>query len=121
MGRIEKVNQQIKKEISIILQRDMADPRFEFVSITQVDVSRDLRSARVLFSVLGDSRRAQAVQQGLDGARGMIRKLIGQRINIRYTPELSFFYDNSISYSDRIEKTLQEIHDEKNHRDNKEE
>jgi ribosome-binding factor A len=123
MGRIEKVNQQLKREISIIIQQDLGDPRIEFVTITSVDVSRDLRNAKVLFSVLGEPSKAEVAQKGLEGARGMIRKLIGQRIKMRFTPDLSFVYDHSIELSARIEETLKGIHDEleKNHPDRKKE
>jgi ribosome-binding factor A len=112
MVRIEKVNQQIKREIGRILQQEMGDPRLQFVTITKVDVSRDLRNAKILFSVLGAAAQRHAAQQGLEGARGMIRKLLGENINIRFTPELFFVYDNSIELNARIEETLKEIRDE---------
>ena len=112
MARIEKVNQQIKREIGRILQQELGDPRLQFVTITKVDVSRDLRSAKIFFSVLGAAAQRHAAQHGLEGARGMIRKLLGQNINIRFTPELFFVYDSSIEFNARIEETLKEIHDE---------
>jgi ribosome-binding factor A len=112
MGRIEKVNQQVKREIGEILQRELGDPRLQFVTITDVDVSRDLHNAKIQFSVLGERHQVQAARKGLEGAKGMIRKLLGERMNMRYTPELSFIYDPSIEISARIEKTLKEIRDE---------
>lgn len=109
MGRIEKVNQQLRREISQIIQQELSDPRLEFVSITQVDTSRDLHYARVQFSVIGEDLKAQDAQRALDSARGMIRKLIGQRLTLRYIPELDFELDMSIVTSARIEETLKEI------------
>lgn len=112
MVRVERVNQQVKREIGVIIQQDLGDPRLQFVTITKVDVSRDLRSAKVHYSVLGDADQADAAQKGLERAKGMVRRLLGQRVNMRYTPELFFSYDESIQISARIEKTLKEIHDE---------
>lgn len=113
MERIKKVSQQVKREIGRILQRELGDPRLQFVTITEVDVSRDLRSAKILFSVLGENDQRHAAQQGLEGARGMIRKLLGQNMKMRFTPELFFVYDQSVEMSARIEETLKEIHDER--------
>ena len=120
MGRIDRVNQQVKREIGRIIQQELGDPRVQFVTITDVDVSRDLRNAKIHFSVLGEQAQVQAAQKGLDGARGMIRKLLGQNMSIRHTPELFFIYDQSIEASIRIEETLKEIRDghENNHSDN---
>jgi len=112
LGRIEKINQQVKREIGMILQQEMGDPRLQFVTITSVEVSKDLRSARIGFSVLGDPSQVQAAQNALDRARGIIRKLLGQRMDIRHIPELFFTYDESIRLGVRIEETLKEIHDE---------
>ncbi len=123
MGRIEKVNQQVKREIGRIIQRELSDPRLQFVTVTEVDVSRDLHNARVHFSVLGESSAVQAALEGLEGAKGMIRCELGKSMNMRYTPELFFIYDQSIEMSVRIEETLKEIHDEheKHHPDHQEE
>jgi len=112
MGRIDRVNQQVKREIGRIIQQELSDPRLEFVTITEVDVSRDLRNARIRFSVLGEDNQVQAAEQGLEGARGTIRKLLGQSMSLRNTPELFFIFDESVKMSVRIEETLKEIHDE---------
>ena len=96
----------------MIIQRELGDPRLQFVTITGVDVSKDLRHAKISFSVLGDSVQRRAAQNALDRARGMIRRLLGQRLEIRHIPELFFTYDASIEISTRIEKTLKEIQDE---------
>ncbi len=112
MERIDRVNRQVKRELGRIIQQELSDPRLQFVTITEVDVSRDLRNARIRFSVLGEKDRVQAAQKGLEGARGMIRKLLGQSMSIRHTPELFFIYDQSVEMSVRIEETLKEINDE---------
>ncbi len=111
MVRMEKVNQQIKKEIGIMIQYgEIKDPRLTFVTITYVDCSKDLRYARVGFSVLSTNRKEiQKVQEGLSSARGFVRKLIGERVRLRYTPEIVFIHDNSLEYSSKIDQTLEEI------------
>ncbi len=112
MGRIEKVNQSIKREIGNIVLMEMKDPRLEFVTITHVEVSKDLQHSKVYFSVLGTNVQVKKAQEALDNARGFIRKLIGERIRMRYTPEFQFIFDKSIEYGARIETTLEEINNE---------
>ena len=113
-GRIDKVNEFIKREISNIVLFELQDPRLKIVTITGVEMSRDLRYAKTSFSVLGTKKQIAEATEGLSSARGMIRKLIGQRINMRNTPEIQFVYDRSLEYSSRIEETLQEIQEIKN-------
>jgi ribosome-binding factor A len=112
MGRLEKVNEQIKREISFIMQEELSDPRLSFVSITHVDVSKDLRTAKVFFSVLGSGAQVKSAQLGLDKARSLIRRELGRRIKMRFTPELTFKYDDSLQFGVQLEETIKEIHDE---------
>lgn len=101
----------MKREISLMLHQDFRDARFTFVTVTRVVVSPDLHQARVSFTVLGDEEKVQRTWEDLNRVRGFIRKLVGERVRLRYTPEIEFFYDKSVEYSDRIEKTIQEIHE----------
>lgn len=110
MDRIDRVNEQIKREIGVIIQQELADPRLRFVTITNVDVSRDLRTAKVYFSALGENSAAQAAKKALESAAGTIRRYVGGRIKMRYTPEFHFIYDRSVEFSARVEQTLTEIH-----------
>ena len=112
MARIDKINQQVKREVGRIIQEELSDPRLQFVTITEADVSKDLRNARISFSVLGDMSQIHAAQQALDRAKGMVRRLLGQRVELRYLPDLFFVYDQSIEMSARIEETLKEIKNE---------
>ena len=107
--RMDRVNEQLKREISQILQQEMGDPRFTFVSITKTDVSKDLRLAKVYFRVLGDEKQAVAVQRGLEGAGRKIRRFVAQRLTMRYTPDLTFIYDHMLDDQSRIEKMLEDI------------
>ena len=110
MDRMDRINQQLKRAIGNIIHHELEDPRLGFVTVTHVRVSRDLQNAAVYFTVLGDAERRTAAQKGLQSATGMIRKLIGQRVKMRYTPQVTFVYDKSIEWSARIEETLLEIH-----------
>ncbi len=112
MGRMERINQQLKREIGQIILQELSDPRLQFVSVTAVKTSNDLRSARVSYSVLGDPASVDQVQQGLSRASGMIRRLLSSKLNLRNTPELTFSYDKSIEESARIEETLKELNGE---------
>lgn len=112
MSRVEKVNKALRHEISNIIQNELKDPRLGFITITQVEISQDLRYAKVSFSVLGDKSEIDKVEKGLSSAAGFIRKLIGERIRMRYTPELSFRLDNSAEYSVRIYEQLERIKNE---------
>ena len=97
MSRIERVNESVKREMSIIVQRELSDPRLAFVCISRVDVSRDLRHAKIFFSVLGDETKAEYAQEGFDAAKGFIKRILSQRIELKFMPDLTFIYDKSFS------------------------
>jgi ribosome-binding factor A len=111
MPRMEKVNELIKREIGhLILAGQISDPRVNFVTILSVEVSRDLQHAHVRFSTLSDKPAdIQNAIEGLNSSRGYIRKLIGGRIELRYTPELKFVYDKGVEYRAQIDDKLLEI------------
>jgi ribosome-binding factor A len=103
------VEQFIKEELSQILQREVRDPRIGFVSVTDVEVSLDLRHARVFVSVLGDAEAKAATMDGLRSAVGYIRRALGSRLQMRYTPEITFRLDESIERGARVNKLLGEV------------
>jgi ribosome-binding factor A len=108
--RAEQVGAQVREEIMQIVRRDLKDPRIGFVSITQVRMSPDLRSARVRISVLGDESEQKNTLAGLRSATGLIRHQLGRRLeNLKVAPELRFELDPSIEYSVHISKRLREI------------
>lgn len=111
--RSERVEGQLKKEISRILQEDLKDPRIGFVTITRIDLTGDLRYARIYFSILGDDDVKEESLKGIKSAIGFIRKLIAERMKLRYVPELYFKLDNSIEYSINLEKTFERIKNER--------
>ena len=111
MPRIEKVNEAIRRELgNMILLGHISDPRVRHVTIMSVEVSKDLQYARVKFSTLSeDPGDIAAAAAGLDSCRGLIRKLIAERVPMRYTPQYTFIYDKSMHYADQVEKALEEI------------
>ena len=110
--RPEKVEQFIKEELSQILQREVRDPRIGFVSVTDVEVSVDLRHARVFVSVLGTPEEKAATMEGLTSASRYIRRELGQRLQMYFTPDISFRLDESIERGSRVMKLLGEVKNE---------
>ncbi len=110
--RRKRVGVRIREEISELLIRKVRDPRIGFVSITQVDLSPDLRVARVFYSVLGsDLDRAQAAQ-GLRSAHGFIKRELASRLHLKFMPEIFFIFDNSMEQGERMEKIFRELQQE---------
>lgn len=107
--RPEKVEHVIKDELSQILQRELRDPRIGFVSVTDVEVSVDLRHARIFVSVLGDEAAKAASMAGLQSASGYIRRALGARLQLRHTPEITFKLDESIERGSRVMRLLGEV------------
>lgn len=118
MSRMERVNQVFKREISrLILMGEITDPRVSSVTITYVDVSKDLSWAHVGFSVLNDGPSAvQAALNGLSSASGRIRCLLTDRVEVRYMPQLKFVYDNSVLENFRMSVKLEDIRSERESR-----
>jgi ribosome-binding factor A len=104
--------EELKNEISAIIAQEVKDPRVGFATVTAVEVTPDLRQARVLVSVLGSPQEKQETFEALARATGYIRRLVGARIRLRYTPELSFAYDDSIEHGDRMMRLFDEIRTE---------
>ncbi len=113
MDRTDRISEEMKKEVSAIIQYELKDPRLpKMVSVTAAEVTRDLRYAKIFISVLGDENDKKNAISGLKSAAGFIRREIGQRLKLRYTPEILFELDNSIErgvYLNKlIDKTMQE-------------
>ena len=111
--RSERVQVQLKREISKILQEDLKDPRVGFATITRIDLTGDLRHARIYFSILGDEANQESSVEGIESAAGFIRKLIGERLKLKYVPELSFKLDKSIEYSMKLERVFERLENER--------
>lgn len=107
--RIEKIQELMKQEISQIILQELKDPRIGFVTVTQVEITGDLRNAKVYVSLMGNEEQIKDCWRGLQSPLGFIRREIGQRIRLRVTPELSFQLDKSLDYSAHIQELLLKI------------
>jgi len=111
-SRPQRVADQIRSELALLLAREVHDPGIGFVTLTRVQVSPDLQSARVHYTVLGDEKARANSAKALGRATPFLRRQIGSRLRLKRTPELQFLYDNSIAGQDRIEQILNELHAE---------
>ncbi len=109
--KIERLNNLIMREISVILQTEIKDHDISFVTITAVRTTSDLSFSKVYFTCLDDEKRKQTID-ALNNASGFIRKLLADRIEVRHIPKLEFVYDSSIEYGQKIEEKIKEIHKE---------
>jgi ribosome-binding factor A len=110
--RLDRVNQLIKEEISTLLQRELKDPRLGFVTVTEVETTKDLRGAKVFVSVLGDESQWKASLTALASARGFVRNWLRQHLDLRVTPEIHFRPDRSMEHAARIQSILKNVQSE---------
>ncbi|PSL51233.1 ribosome-binding factor A [Salsuginibacillus halophilus] len=108
--RANRVGEQMKKEMAGILMSEVKDPRVQFVTVTDVEVTGDLQQATVYITVLEDEQRDEALS-ALKKAKGFIRSEIGKRIQLRKTPDLTFTFDNAIEQGNRIENLLRDLNE----------
>jgi ribosome-binding factor A len=112
--RIERINTQIRREISELIQQHLRDPRLtEFIAVTEVATSPDLKHAKVYISSMGGQQEEEQVLSALNSAAGFIRTALAKRIKMRYTPELHFAWDNSIEHGDRVLRLIDQVKAEK--------
>jgi len=105
-----RVNDVIRREISELLMREIRDPRLSgLLSVTEVDTSPDLRSAKVFVSVMGSEEEKRRVEQGLAAASGFLRHGLAERVTLRYIPELVFHRDESIERGSRLLELIDEV------------
>lgn len=113
-SRNARVAGQIQKAVAELLRRQINDPRLAPANITGVEVSADLRIARVYFSAPAQGVSAEEIIQGFQHAQGFIKRELARQLRLRYMPDLKFFHDQSIDYGARIEQLLKAAkqHDE---------
>lgn len=110
--KIERLSNQIVKEISYILAREIKDKEIEFVTVTACKLASDESYAKIYITVLDQNKRESTVK-ALNNAASFIRLKLGERVQMRHIPELSFVYDESIEYANKIETIIEQIHEEK--------
>jgi ribosome-binding factor A len=108
-SRPDRVADQIRSELGLLLTREVHDPGIGFITITRVQMTPDIQQARVFYTALGDDKARKASGQALGRAIPFLRRQIGSRLRLRRVPELTFIYDESVAGQDRIEQLLNEI------------
>lgn len=114
--RGDKINEEIRREASEIIQNHVKDPRLTaMVSVTKVDVTKDLRYAKIFVSIFGSDEARNESFNALKNSSGFIRHELGKRVNLRYTPEVIFELDSSIEYGMHIDALLEHIKETEDH------
>jgi len=108
-SRADRVGQMIFQIIADTIRQKLDDPRILPVTITQVRLTRDLRLARVYYSLSGDAAAKEAAKQGLVGAAGLFKKTLDEELHLRFMPGLEFHYDETLDRAERIEQILKEV------------
>ncbi|MBW2487919.1 MAG: 30S ribosome-binding factor RbfA, partial [Deltaproteobacteria bacterium] len=103
-ARSDRVGGLIQKVLSEILQKDIKDPRLKMATITGVDVSRDLKLARIYFTTPDGEHEKDAAIKGFNSARGYIKRILAHELDLKYMPDIKFFYDASIEYGAHIDR-----------------
>ncbi|MFI5365381.1 MAG: 30S ribosome-binding factor RbfA [Candidatus Binatia bacterium] len=106
--RADRVAEAVREAIAAMLLRDLKDPRIGMITLTTVELSDDLRNAKVYFSCVGDAAARERSLNGLRSAAGFIKAQVTRRLKLRYAPELTFLFDPSLEVADRIAHLLKE-------------
>ncbi|WP_313529085.1 30S ribosome-binding factor RbfA [Anaerotignum sp.] len=108
--RISRINDEIMKELSQIIRGELKDPRIgSLTSVVRVETTPDLKYCKVYVSVLGNDDEKDSVMKGLKNASGFIRRLVAQRVNLRFTPEFTFKLDESAEYAIHMNQLINQI------------
>ena len=108
-NRTHRVSSLLREVLSEVMLGSVKDPRAAQATMTEVEITPDLREARVYVHISGDDQERREVLAALNSAAGYIRREVGQRIRLRTTPTIEFRYDGSIEYGSRIEQRLREL------------
>jgi ribosome-binding factor A len=108
--RTERLNHLLRQEITELLQREAKDPRLSvMVSVTRVSVSADMHFAKVFVSVLGTEEEKKGLLAGLHAASGFLRRELASRLSLRYTPDLSFVYDDTMEQAGKVIQLIDQV------------
>lgn len=106
--RPERVAEQLRIDVAEILQNELKDPRLGLVTCTRVELTRDLRYAKLYVSILGDEGTRNRSMEALGSATGYVRRLLSRRLKLRLSPEIVFVFDPSVEYGIRLEELIEE-------------
>ena len=110
--RQQRIADRLREDLSEMLIQEIADPRLEGISITDVKVDRELAYADIYFSSLEGSARAQEIKAGLEHAQGFLRSELSRRVELRVFPRLRFHYDPTFEHAEHIERLIASLHQE---------
>lgn len=116
-SRHDRIQERLKKQIGEILLTEVRDPRLGFVTVTDLELSSDLRHARIFVSVLGDEKERDRCLEGLASATSFVRGLLARRIQLRHVPELVFVFDPSVERAARVMAILDRLQRERERRE----
>jgi ribosome-binding factor A len=111
--RSDRVGDMVREILCELLLRDLQDPRLELITITDVELTDDLKLATVFFSASGNVPQEKAALEALQRASGYIKKRLGKELHLRYIPDLQFAVDHSFEYGSKIDRLIREIQEEK--------
>ena len=105
----QRMSERIHQILSQLLLREVSDPRLQDITVTEVNLDPELMVAKVYVSAMGDENREPEVMRGLERAGGFLRREVGKRVRLRNTPELHFYWDNTLERADRINKIISRL------------
>ena len=108
--RSQRLQELLLKEISLMIQKGLKDPRIGFATVTRINLSDNLKHAKVYVSIIGNNPKSDNTLEGLKSARGYIRGQLGKNLYLKYVPELEFLKDENPEHVDKISKLLDQIH-----------
>jgi ribosome-binding factor A len=111
-SRADRVGGLIQKVLSYILKKSIKDPRLKMATITGVKVSRNLKQARIYFTISGGSQKKGAAIKGFNSAHGFIKRTLAHELDLKYMPDIKFFYDESLDYGTHIDELIESIKSE---------
>ena len=107
--RTDRIADLILQELAEVLLRKVQDPRLSDITLTSVEVSADLRHAKIYYSLLGDDEKRSKAAVGLESARGFVKRELGKRLQLRRIPDISFYFDASLEHGSHIDRLLAEL------------
>jgi ribosome-binding factor A len=106
-SRADRIGGLIQKILSDILKKEIKDPRLKMITITGVTVTRDLKLARIYFAAPNSKQKKDAATIGFTSARGYIKRILAQALDLKYMPDIKFYYDESLDYGAHIDELIE--------------
>ncbi len=110
--RSQRVQELLLEEISNLIMKGLKDPRIGFVTVTKIELSNNIKHAKVFVSIMGNEVKKEESLSGLKSAKGFIRNQLGKNLHLKYIPELEFKIDESADHVEKITKLINRLHDE---------